>query len=223
MSQGTVLLIADATPFRSRVESALAQHNCRVLATEKAELGIQQAAVHLPELVAVSAGERAQLGQLERLWSDVPARERPFIVVIPDHKYPASEPPEVIANHAQVVARALLDLLASDRSARVRLGDIVLYDGLRLDRASYHATVDGQPLELTLTEFHILWTLAREPQRVRTRNELVEASRGASANIKPRTVDVHVKSLRRKLGAHSELVETVRGVGYRFRGSSQPS
>ena len=72
-------------------------------------------------------------------------------------------------------------------------------------------------VELTPTEFRLLWTLIRAAGRPFGRNELMDHCRGEDANALERTIDVHVRSLRQKLVELGDLIETVRGVGYRFR------
>lgn len=88
---------------------------------------------------------------------------------------------------------------------------------LTIDRVRHVVALDGETLTLTPTEFKMLWTLARQPGRTFSRNELLDCSRGEDANSMERTIDVHVRSLRKKLGDQAELIETVRGIGYRFR------
>ncbi len=63
----------------------------------------------------------------------------------------------------------------------------------------------------------MLWTMMRRPGRPYSRNELLDNARGEDANALERTIDVHVRSLRQKLGDKGNLVETVRGIGYRFK------
>jgi two-component system alkaline phosphatase synthesis response regulator PhoP len=75
---------------------------------------------------------------------------------------------------------------------------------------------DGQEILLTGTQFRLLAVLCGEPGRVFSRAELVE--RGIGDVVGERTVDVHIKEIRRRLGGHGELIETVRRAGYRFRG-----
>ena len=89
--------------------------------------------------------------------------------------------------------------------------------GLEVDRERHTATAGGEELVLTPTEFRLLWALMRQPGRPFSRHELMDASRGGDANALERTIDVHVRSLRQKLGPRGPAVETVRGVGYRFR------
>ena len=89
--------------------------------------------------------------------------------------------------------------------------------GVEIDRERHTATAGGEDLGLTPTEFRLLWTLMRQPGRPFSRHELMDASRGGDANALERTIDVHVRSLRQKLGDRGAAIETVRGVGYRFR------
>jgi two-component system phosphate regulon response regulator PhoB len=98
--------------------------------------------------------------------------------------------------------------------------DVVSVDGIEIDRTRHVVTVNSKELPLTPTEFRLLWTLARQPGRTFTRNELLDCCRGEDANSMERTIDVHVRALRKKLDDLANTVETVRGVGYRFRAAS---
>jgi two-component system phosphate regulon response regulator PhoB len=95
--------------------------------------------------------------------------------------------------------------------------EVIEHLGIRIDRIRHRASVEGKELDLTPTEFRLLETLLRQPGRAFTRSQLMDAAIGEGAVVLERTIDVHVKALRRKLGAAAELVETVRGVGYRLR------
>ncbi len=88
--------------------------------------------------------------------------------------------------------------------------------GIEIDRANHVVKYLGQELELTPTEFRMLWTMMSQPGRPFSRNELMETSRGEDANSLERTIDVHVRALRKKLGETNDIIETVRGVGYRI-------
>ena len=89
--------------------------------------------------------------------------------------------------------------------------DVVIHPG------RYEVRAGDQMVPLTPTEFHILHFLARRPGWVFTRYQIVDAVRGEDADVTERSVDVHVAAIRRKLGAYRDLIETLRGVGYRFR------
>jgi two-component system phosphate regulon response regulator PhoB len=94
--------------------------------------------------------------------------------------------------------------------------DVVEHLNVRIDRVRHRAFVEGRELELTPTEFRLLECLLRQPGRAFTRHQLKDAAIGEDTYVLERTIDVHVKTLRRKLG-DGDLIETVRGVGYRFR------
>jgi two-component system phosphate regulon response regulator PhoB len=88
--------------------------------------------------------------------------------------------------------------------------ELVIHPGRR------HVTVDGEPVDLTFTEFQVLYHLARRPGWVFTRTQIVDAVRGEDYPVTDRSVDVQIVGLRKKLGRFGEYIQTVRGVGYRF-------
>ncbi len=94
--------------------------------------------------------------------------------------------------------------------------DVVEHLGVSIDRVRHRAYAEGRELDLTPTEFRLLECLLRQPGRAFTRHQLMDAAIGEGAIVLERTIDVHIKTLRKKLGT-SDLIETVRGVGYRFR------
>jgi len=98
--------------------------------------------------------------------------------------------------------------------------DSISVNGIQIDRIRHTAKANGRELILTPTEFRLLWTFSRSPGRPFDRHELMDRCRGEDANTLERTIDVHVRSLRLKLGDLESLIETVRGVGYRFRSES---
>jgi two-component system alkaline phosphatase synthesis response regulator PhoP len=88
---------------------------------------------------------------------------------------------------------------------------------LSINPGRHEATLAGKPLELTYTEFALLQFLARRPGWAYTRTQIVDAVKGEDYPVTERSVDVQVAGLRKKLGTHGSYIETVRGVGYRFR------
>jgi two-component system phosphate regulon response regulator PhoB len=87
---------------------------------------------------------------------------------------------------------------------------------LKIDRAAHRLWVGGQEVELTALEFRLLMTFYERRERVQSRGTLLDDVWGVSPDIVTRTVDTHVKRLREKLAACGVMIETVRGVGYRF-------
>ncbi len=92
---------------------------------------------------------------------------------------------------------------------------------IQIDRAAHRVTLQGAEVDLTPTEYKLLVTLAERRGRVQARGHLLETVWEAAPDIQTRTVDMHIQRLRTKLGAAGELIETVRGFGYRIRGGAQ--
>lgn len=101
---------------------------------------------------------------------------------------------------------------AADKStATVQAHDIIIHPG------RHEVLVAGQTVDLTFTEFQILQLLARHPGWVFSRYQIVNEIRGDETIVTDRSVDVQIVGLRKKLGEAGQYIETVRGVGYRFR------
>ena len=96
-------------------------------------------------------------------------------------------------------------------------GTLVRVGPLTVDRAALSVSVDGVPVEVTPIEYRLLLTLLERRGRVQSRPHLLETVWQAQPDIQTRTVDMHVKRLRTKLGVAGDLIETVRGFGYRIR------
>lgn len=128
-------------------------------------------------------------------------------------------PDEVTGDLLAVQIRNWLDCVAEIRDRR----DRVTLNGLEIDRRRFLAKLYDRELSLTPTEFRLLWTLARSLGQVLTRAELSEACRTHQLPAHPRTIDVHIKSIRHKLAPRGDMIETVRGIGYRLRPPSASS
>jgi len=105
------------------------------------------------------------------------------------------------------------------RRSKASLDDtkVIMIHKLEIDPGRRTVLAGGQPVDLTYTEFQLLTVLARRPGWVFTRAQIVDAVRGSDYPVTDRSVDVQVVGLRKKLGAHGHYIETVRGVGYRFK------
>ena len=103
------------------------------------------------------------------------------------------------------------------RTADETCDEVTTKLGVTIDRRRHHVTSDGRFLPLTRSEFRRLDALIRQPGRVFHRAELIDAALGEDTMVMERTIDVHIRALRRKLGERADVIETVRGVGYRFR------
>ncbi|RJQ67970.1 MAG: response regulator [Desulfobacteraceae bacterium] len=99
----------------------------------------------------------------------------------------------------------------------VAADEIIQIHGLSIDPGRRSLSVDGMPVDLTFTEFQVLSFLVARPGWVFTRSQIVDAVRGDDYPVTDRSVDVQIVGLRKKLGSSGHLIETVRGVGYRFK------
>ena len=122
--------------------------------------------------------------------------------------------------------RVLMERMKSLLRRRERdLGgaDVVTIGRIGVDRIKHQASIDQKPLDLTPSEFRLLDTMMRQPGRAFDRTELIDLALGTDAMVLERTIDVHIRSLRKKMGDAAQSVETVRGIGYRFREKSDES
>jgi two-component system response regulator BaeR/two-component system response regulator AdeR len=117
-------------------------------------------------------------------------------------------PREVVARVKAVLRRA---------SGQMQAPEVYRAGALEVDLSKFEVRFGDERVDLTTSEIKLLAVLAREPGRVRMRPELLAATGDAERFADERTVDAHVKNIRRKLNAHGEMLETVRGVGYRLR------
>jgi len=93
---------------------------------------------------------------------------------------------------------------------------IVTAGELEVDPSRHEARLAGNPINLTATEFRLLYHLVRNRGRVYTRGQLLERAVGSDVIVVERNIDVHISALRRKLGEYGSRIETIRGVGYKF-------
>jgi two-component system, OmpR family, alkaline phosphatase synthesis response regulator PhoP len=96
----------------------------------------------------------------------------------------------------------------------------IVVGDLEINKGRHEVTLQGELLHLTMTEFGILALLASKPGWVFSRQQIIDSVRGYDFLITPRAIDVQIFGLRKKMGSSGKLVETVRGVGYRFKSTS---
>jgi two-component system phosphate regulon response regulator PhoB len=118
--------------------------------------------------------------------------------------------PRVLSARVRAVLRRR-SMEASEDSPVLAVHELSIHPGRR------SVTVKGEPVQLTFTEFQVLYFLARRPGWVFTRSQIVDAVRGDDYPVTDRSVDVQIVGLRKKLGSCGSYIETVRGVGYRFK------
>lgn len=224
MTAQTVLLVEDEVSIREMLAVALEMADYRVLEAGNAQDAHAMIVDQRPDLVlldwmlpGVSGIELAR-----RLKRDAATAELPIIMLTAnseeDNKVQGLEagaddyitkpfsPRELMARLKAVLRRA-----APEGESVIEVA------GLRLDPVSHRVSVDGEPLELGPTEYRLLQFFMTHLERVYTRSQLLDQVWGGNVYVEERTVDVHIRRLRKALGQpHQALVQTVRGTGYRF-------
>ena len=114
-------------------------------------------------------------------------------------------------------------ILRRVKASQHQAGDDLHVGPIHVDKAAHRVFVDGIEIELTPTEFRLLMLLAERRGRVQARGHLLETVWDAAPDIQTRTVDMHIQRLRTKLGSAGEMIETVRGFGYRMQAAQSRS
>lgn len=225
----TILVIEDDDDVRLLVATALKHAGYDVIVAATAQGGLQSARTASPDLVILdlvlpdAPGARV----LEAIASDVRTQRIPTIILtgraderdrIHGLELGAEDYVTKPFSVRELVLRVNVALRRRTPSDAPR--GVVLQEGLRVDCAEHRVYLDEREVALTPTEFKLLAKLAGRPDVVHSRQSLLAAVWGVQPHLETRTVDTHVRRLREKLGRAASLIETVRGVGYRFRGAA---
>jgi DNA-binding response OmpR family regulator len=222
----TILVVEDEMKIARLVRDYLAHAGFDVIVTEDGESALASARGQKPDLIVLDLGLPGRDGldvtrELRRT-SNVPivmltARgdEADRVVGLElgadDYIVKPFSPKELVARVRAVLRRS--SSAGAARSEVLRVADV------ELDVPRMRVAVAGRPVELTATEFDLLATLMREPGRVFTRGQLLEAIHGVAFESYERAIDAHVKNIRKKIepaAGRPRYVLTIRGVGYRF-------
>lgn len=223
-----VLVVDDEPDIIALVTFHLVKAGYRVSTATTGADALAQAMQDRPSLVVLDLMLPQMSGYevLEQLRANEPTRDVPVLMLTArkdeedrirglslgadDYLTKPFSPPELVLRVGAILRRV--------GAAQPTAGDVLRIGALAIDRAAHRVTVDGQEIELTPTEYRLLVTLAERRGRVQDRAHLLETVWEAAPDIQTRTVDMHVQRLRTKLGVAGNLIETVRGFGYRLRG-----
>lgn len=225
---GRQVLIVHADPdSRLEMRRCLDERSlgCREAATAREALALAEVAP--PDLIILDLylPDQSGLG-LCRTIRELPELARVPIIAVASQ---ASEMDRVLAFESgvddflprpfyppELGARALAVLRGFTEVRHAISTKVLAQESISIDTRAGRAFVNGRPLDLTSREFALLSALARDAGRVLTRHQLIEQIWGGHLPSSERTIDAHIKSIRRKLGEFRHCIETVRGVGYRF-------
>ena len=226
MAKETVLVIDDEKDLIELVRYNLEKEGFRVLSALDGEAGMSIAAQEAPDAIVIDlmlpgidgldvcrqlrAAERTSRVPIIMLTAKSSESDRVVGLELGADDYVTKpfSPRELAARVKAVLRRASPQ---RQRADLIRVGELVI------DPERYEVSCGTKPVALTATEFRLLLLLAGRPERVFSRNDVINATLGRDVTVLDRTVDVHVVSLRRKLGKCGQWIETVRGFGYRFR------
>lgn len=224
-----ILVIEDEADILEALTWTLTREGFRVSGAKDGEEGLARARGDFPDLILLDL-MLPKIDGLEicrRVKSDPNLRTIPVIIVTAkgevddvvkgleagadDYIAKPFANKELLARIKAVIRRG-----AWDDPGPAQTAERVVLEGVVIDAGRHQVLVEGDVVQLTATEFKLLHFLATHRGRVFTRDQLLQRVVGTNATIIDRNVDVHVGSIRKKLGSRRELIETVRGVGYRF-------
>ncbi len=228
MARGRIIVIEDEPDILEVIRYNLVREGFKVDAVRDGEAGLAAVRAAAPDLVLLDL-MLPGLDGLEicrRLKEDPLTRPMPIVMVTAkdaeadivlglgvgadDYVTKPFSPRELLARVNAVLRRGPLRDAAGG-------GERIVREGVMVDLSRHELLVDGRAAQPTATELRLLHVLASHPGRVFTRDQLLTRVIGQSATVVDRNIDVHVLAIRKMLGPYRDLVETIRGVGYRFR------
>ena len=235
----TVLVVDDERDLVDLVGYNLRRNGYDVITAFDGDQAIEQAAKHVPDLVLLDLMLPGTDGMevARRLKADGRTARIPIIMMTAkgeetdvvvgltlgadDYVTKPFSIKVLMARVQTVLRRGDGGGAGASGAAAAPDGEVVKVGPLAIDTARHEVTVNGQPVRLTLTEFKLLNALASARGRVLTRDQLMDKAMGTDVFVTDRAIDVHVTSIRKKLGDANWLVHTVRGVGYRLQESPE--
>ncbi len=226
MAKARILVVEDEKDILDLIEMNLEREGYKVKCVENGEDCIKAAREKLPDLIILDLMLPGMdgLDVCRIIKNDSKTRHIPVIMltakgeesdVITGLEMGADDymtkpfSPKVLIARVKAVLRKVS--MASGDEGVIRKKDLIIDQGRR------EVICKGKKIDLTFTEFELLYLFSRRPGWVFTRNQIVQAVKGDGYPVTERAVDVQIVGLRKKLGESGELIETIRGVGYRFK------
>ena len=227
MPKSKVLVVEDDRSLAKVLEYNLTQAGYEVLSAYDGQDALNQAWLRLPDVIVLDVMIPVidGLEVCRRLRANNETRETPIVMLTAkseesDQLVGFTVGADDYVTKPFSVKILLQRIRAIDRRRKSVDGqlDVIKRGGISIDRMKFRATVDDRILDLTPSEFRLLDTLIRQPGRAFDRSELIDAALGSDTLVLERTIDVHIRSLRKKLGEEAaSRIQTVRGIGYRFQ------
>lgn len=227
MGNPRILIIEDERPLIEILQINLAREGFETTAARDGTEGLRLAQMNIPDLILLDLmlPGRSGLDICRDLKSSNITKHIPVIMITAKSEETdqligfATGADDYVTKPFSV--KVLIQRIRRELRRREESGsfetDQISHHGILIDRIRHQVLVHGQEITLTPTEFRLLEALMKRLGRAFSRHELMDVGMGEDAVVLERTIDVHIKSLRKKLGDQAPLVETVRGVGYRMR------
>jgi two-component system phosphate regulon response regulator PhoB len=226
MTRSKVLIIEDDRALADLLAYNLKQGGFETTVAREGADGLRQAQLRLPEFAIVDFTLPVLHGTevCLRLRSD-PVTKDMLIIMLTELPDEANQILGLSVGADEYLTKPFniklllerIKALDARRKENMNGSEVVSCHGVTLNRRSHIVSAGNKQLRLTPNEYRLLEVLIRQPGRAFSRSELVGAALGGDALVLERTIDVHVRSLRKKLGPFAEVIETVRSIGYRFR------
>ena len=222
-----ILVVDDEPDITALVAYHLARSGYRVSTAASGVEALQAARDEQPALVVLDLmlPELSGFEVLERIRADKSLAETPVLMLTARRDEPdrvqglslGADDYLVKPFSPQELVLRVRNILRRTKTKATEKRNVISIADVEIDKDAHAVTLKGSPVELTATEYKLLLTLAERRGRVQSRAQLLEIVWESAPDIQTRTVDMHVQRLRAKLGAAGELIETVRGFGYRLR------
>jgi two-component system, OmpR family, phosphate regulon response regulator PhoB len=226
MAKSKVLIVEDDRDLVEILTYNIKQAGYEVLIARDGQDGLRQAQIKTPEIVILDLMLPVVDGLevCRQLRSD-PATRDVLIMMLTAKSEESDQVVGLSMGADDYVTKPFsvkvlverMKALERRRSVGSDEAQIVASQGITIDRRAHRALAGERALQLTLSEFRLLDVMLRQPGRAFTRAELIDGALGEDTMVLERTIDVHIRSLRQKLEEYADLIETVRGVGYRFK------
>lgn len=228
MAKGNIFVVDDEEDILALIRMNLEREGYKVTCIEAGEECVKKAREKLPDLIVLDLMLPGidGLDVCKLLKNDSKTRHIPIIMltakgeesdIVTGLELGADDYMTKPFSPKVLMARVKAVLRKGTVSPESDAGDVIKRKNIVIDPGRREVIVNGKVADLTFTEFEILIFLARRPGWVFTRNQIVNGVKGAGYPVTERAVDVQIVGLRKKLGTVADMIDTIRGVGYRFR------
>ena len=221
MNKPLILVVEDDAPIRNLITTTLKTQDYKYIAAATASEALQQATIHAPDVMLLDLGlpdlDGIEVIRRIRSWSAMP------IIVISARSEDSDKIEALDSGADDYLTKpfGVMELISRvkallRRTSGIQEDAVLRFQGLQMDLEKHRVSVEGQPVELTFKEFELLRIFMQNAGIVLQRETLMNKVWGTDYEGESRTLDMHIKTLRQKIGDYGNHIKTVRNVGYRL-------